>query len=136
MKIIVGMCLLVLIGCGTTAVTKITVRERVDTLFIKGDTIRIIDAQSDTLTVERVDTLFRAVRASIDTTVQGVRIDARYRYPPDRWDIGVMERDTVHHYAVRDSIVERPYAVEKVPFWVYLAMGGMIVALLAAIFKR
>lgn len=119
-------------GCSTTAVTRVEVRERVDTLVVKGDTIRM-EGPSDTLIVQRVDTLFRSLRAAKDTTLQGVRIYLQYAYPPDRWAVDVIQRDTVIRWTVRDSIVERPYRVEIVPWWVYLALAGMIVAIIGTL---
>lgn len=128
------------IGCGSTSVTKIEVRERIDTLLIKGDTIRIVERQSDTLRLAPLaqgDTVgFSAIRAVLDTTTQGVRMYLQYAYPPDRWAVTVIQRDTVIKWTVRDSIVQRPYEVQRVPLWVYIAIGGMALALIAVLFKR
>jgi hypothetical protein len=140
-------------GCSSPAVTRVDVRERGDSLFVRGDTVRIINVASDTVYVDRIDTTiislnpsavrdtirivgFRRVLADLDTTVSGVTIFAEYEYPPDRWRVDVMERDTVIKWTVRDSIIERPYAVTEVPFWVYLTLVGMALALVAMIIKR
>lgn len=126
-------------GCGSTSVTKVEVRERIDTLLVKGDTIRIVDVQSDTLYVEaaeHAEAAFKSVRAALDTTVQGVRLYLQYAYPPDRWTANIIQRDTVIKWTVRDSIVQRPYEIQRVPLWVYIAIGGMALALIAVIFKR
>jgi hypothetical protein len=137
---------IVLSGCGTTTVTKVEVRERIDTLLVKGDTIRILDVRSDTLYVDTVAAndqrsmangqWFRSVRAALDTTVQGVRLYLQYAYPQDRWRADIIQRDTVIKWTVRDSIVQRPYEVEHVPLWVYIAIGGMALALIAVLIKR
>lgn len=138
------MALMVLVAwiagcCGSTAVTKVTIRERYDSLIVRHDTIRVRDARSDSLEIlvsPSDSNAFTSVRASLDTTVSGVGLDVRYSYPPDAWSIDVAQRDTVIRWRVRDSLIERPYEVEVVPFWVKLALGlatlamlGMIVAL-------
>jgi hypothetical protein len=130
-------------GCGTTSVTKVEVRERIDTLLVKGDTVRVVDVQSDTIFVEEIANHngqapigFRSVRVALDTTVQGVRMYLQYTYPPDRWSANIIQRDTVIKWTGRDSIVERPYEVEHVPFWVYIALGCMALALLALLLRR
>lgn len=122
-------------GCSTTAVTRVEVRERVDTLLVKGDMIRV-EGPSDTLLVERIDTLFRSVRAAIDTTVSDVRLYLQYAFPPDRWAADVISKDTVIRWTVRDSIIERPYKVEYIPFWVYTALAGMLIAIIALLRRK
>lgn len=141
-----------LTGCSSTAITKVEVRERPDSLLVRADTIRVIEVRSDTVYVDRLDTTiiqinpagrdtirivgYRGVRAHIDTTVDGVSVFAEYEYPPDRWRVDVVGRDTIIRWTVRDSIIQRPYEVRSVPLWVYLAIGGMALALIAVLFKR
>lgn len=125
-------------ACGTTSVTKIEVRERIDTLIVKGDTIRVVDRRSDTLVVEKETDCagFKSVRAALDTTVAGVRIYVQYAYPPDRWAADIIQRDTVIRWTVRDSVIERPYEIERVPMWVYFVLVCMGLALIAVLKGR
>jgi hypothetical protein len=118
-------------GCSSTATTRVEIRERIDTLLVKGDTIRVREVQSDTIYVEEIPGGFRSVRAALDTTVQNVRMSVHYAYPPDRWNVRIMSRDTVIRWTVRDSIIQQPYEIQHVPLWVYIAMGGMALALVA-----
>lgn len=135
--------LLLFLGCGTTSVTKVEVRERIDTLLVKGDTIRIT-APSDTLFIERDSSLapgaFTSVRAALDTTVEGVRVYLQYAYPPDRWGINIIQRDTVIRWTVRDSIIQRPYEVQVIPLWIriggVLMMAAMVVGLVVFLIKK
>lgn len=119
-------------SCGTTAVTKITVRERYDSLIVRHDTIRVRDARSDSLDITPAGPgdahAFKGIRASIDTTVRGVGISASYEYPPDRWGFDVGRPDTIVKWRVRDSLIERPYEVEVVPFWVKLVLALAVIA--------
>jgi hypothetical protein len=153
-----------IIGCGTTAVTRSTVTERPDSLLVQREPTHIEGAHSDSLKVElarsgkhsHVDTANRTsvtldtaraespvhkpaarrIDAKIDTMVKGIRIAANYKWPADLWNIDVLVSDTSVHWMVRDSLIEKPYPVEKIPLWVYLAFIAMIVALVALIIKR
>lgn len=125
---------LVVVGCGTTTVTKVEVRERIDSVYVKGDTIRVVDARSDTVLVEAASAgTFKSVRAALDTTVQGVRLYLQYAYPPDRWGADIIQRDTVIKYIARDSLVQRPYPVQHVPVWIYFTLAGMSIALIVLV---
>ncbi len=136
--------LLFIAGCGTTAVTKVEVRERTDSLIVRHDTVRV-ETRSDSV---RVDTVwislpgeepkpyFRRVKASLDTTLAGVSMKLKYELPPDVWTVRILQRDTTIRWKVRDSIIERPYKVEVVPFWVYLALAGMLIALIVVVVKK
>lgn len=119
--------------CTPQAVTHIEVRERVDSVFIPGATVTLT-APSDTVSVYRTDSTVR-VRARIDTTVNNVRMRLQYHYPPDEWAINIRSRDTIVRYIARDSIINKPYEVirERVPFWMYVTLVCMVVALIAVI---
>lgn len=124
-------------GCCTPqVVTKIEVRERVDSVFIPGAVVTLT-APSDTVVIAQTDSAL-SIHASIDTTVSGVRMNLHYRYPPDSWNIDLSTRDTVVRYIARDSIIQTPYEVirERVPFWMYVTLAGMVLALLACIIRR
>lgn len=127
-------------GCGTTAVTRSTVTERPDSIVIKHDTVFIRLAKSDTVYAERSSTdpaAARLIHAKLDTTTQGgTHLVADYIWPEDTWNIKIKEPDEKIRWMVRDSLIEKPYPVESVPFWVYLALGGMLVALVAVIVKK
>lgn len=132
------LCLtLVLAGCCTPqVVTKIEVRERVDSVFIPGAVVTLT-APSDTVVIAQTDSAI-SLHASIDTIVSGAHIQLRYSYPPDQWNINLRNRDTVVRYIARDSIIQMPYEVvrERVPFWMYVTLAGMVLALLACIIRR
>ncbi len=136
--------LLFVAGCGTTAVTKVEIRERADSLIVRHDTV-LVETRSDSV---RIDTVwvslpgeepkmyFRKVKASLDTTVSGVTMRLRYELPPDFWSVQIARRDTTIRWVVRDSIIQKPYKVEVTPFWVYLALAGMLVALVAVVVRK
>lgn len=130
--------ILLLCGCGSsTLVTKVEVRERVDTLLIKGDTIRIAD-KSDSVRIEMATPTapgFQRVIAYLDTMLNGVSIAANYSYPPDRWAIEIIERDTLIRWMVRDSIIREPYTVTEVPIWVYFVLALAAIIVLRSFFK-
>lgn len=126
---------LLLWGCGTTSVTKVEVRERRDSIVIHYDTIHVV-TMSDSIRTDTVrvagELRFRSVKAYLDTTVSGTTMKLRYQFPPDTWSVQITKKDTAIRWVVHDSIVQRPYEVQVVPFWVYLALGGMGLALLIA----
>ncbi len=154
----------ILSGCsGSSAVTRYTVRERPDSLIIRGDSIAF-SAHSDTLNVDSVkavivgepdtsavsqsvapptprtvSTLYRSVKARKDTTIGRFRIRLGYQWPGDLFTFQIMEGDTSVHWVVRDSLVERPYEVEVVPFWAKLVLGIALIAvagMFVALVKR
>lgn len=126
-----------LAGCCTPqAVTKIEVRERIDSVFIPGTTVTLA-APSDTVYIHWTDSTVR-VHAHIDTMVNGMHMNLRYEYPPDEWTINIHSRDMVMQYIARDSIINRPYEVirERVPLWMYVSLVCMVLALIAGIVAR
>jgi hypothetical protein len=127
-------------GCGTTAVTRATVTERPDSIVVKHDTVFIRAAHSDTVFIKRSfkdSTAARVIHAKLDTTTaSGVSLNAEYSWPEDEWNVNIKEPDEKIRWMVRDSLIEKSYPVEKVPFWIYLALGGMLVALVAVIIKK
>lgn len=126
-------------GCSATAVTKVEVRERQDSIVVQYDTVTIERPSTvvvaETVWASQTETVVRSVHARVDTMVEGVHLSAEYKYPLDRWLVRILQRDTVIKWTVRDSVVQQPYEIEKVPFWVYLALGGMIVALILSLRK-
>jgi hypothetical protein len=126
-------------GCSATAVTKVEVRERQDSIIVQYDTIAIERPSTvvvaETIWASQTETVVRSVHARLDTAINGVHLKAEYKYPTDRWAVRILQRDTVIRWTVRDSIVQQPYEVETVPFWVYLALGGMFLALILALRK-
>jgi hypothetical protein len=127
-----------LMGCSSSAVTKVIVRERYDSLIVKYDTVRIA-GKSDTVLVEKsvMDSLaVRSIAASIDTTVSGVRVITHYTFPADRWYFQLSRRDTVVRWMVRDSLIEAPYEVEKTPWWVGYVLLVLCVLLVIAFIRR
>ena len=158
--------LLFLAGCGSSTIaTRITVTERPDSLVIKGDSIAF-QAKSDSLRVDsvhaipspganssaffkgeagrRLDSsrrgsvqyLYRSVHAKKDTTVGRWKLSFAYDYPPDRWTIKILEADTTARWKVRDSLIDRPYEVEKIPWWMSVLVCALGVALIIALLKR
>jgi hypothetical protein len=127
-------------GCGTTAVTRATVTERPDSIVIVHDTVFIRAAHSDSSVVQHSSkdtTAALSIRAKLDTTTaSGFNISAEYFWPEDNWNLRLKEPDIKVKWMVRDSLVEKPYPVESVPFWVYLALGCMAVALIAVVIKK
>jgi hypothetical protein len=140
LAIIAVMTAALLSGCGTTAVTRSTVTERPDSIVIKHDTVWIHAAHSDSSVVlhsSKDITAALSIRAKLDTTTaSGVSLSAEYLWPEDEWNVNIKEPDIKVKWMVRDSLIEKPYPVEKVPLWVYLALGGMLIALVAVIIKK
>jgi hypothetical protein len=155
------MLVLILAGCGTsTVVTKVRITERPDSLVIKGDSIGF-QTVSDSVGVDSIETTsdkvdstaakdltpipsparrgeyaFRSIHAKKDTTVGRWKLRFGYDYPPDRWKIEIIEADTMARWIVRDSLIEKPYEVEVVPFWVKLVIGVLGAALILSLAKR
>lgn len=127
------------IGCSSPPlIERITVRERVDSLIVRYDTV-YVSAPSDTVYVERssIDTYaFKTVSARLDTTISGITLFARYSYPPDKWWLNITRKDEVIKWVVRDSIIDKPYEVEVVPFWVKLTLVLAAIVVIAVLVKR
>lgn len=136
-RVPVGVLLLIFIigGCGTTSITKMEVRERKDSVIVRYDTVRFY-TQSDSIRIDTVwlegKPVFRSVKARLDTTVGGTSVSLGYDFPPDAWQVRIAKQDTVIRWVARDSIVQRPYRIEIVPIWMYIALVGMSFALLIA----
>lgn len=151
--------LLFLAGCGSSTIaTRITVTERPDSLVIKGDSIAF-QAKSDSLRVDSVHAipspganpspffkgeagrgsvqyLYRSVHAKKDTTVGRWKLSFAYDYPPDRWTIKILEADTTARWKVRDSLIDRPYEVERIPWWMHVVNFALAAALIISLLKR
>lgn len=132
------LALITTVGCSTSRIIdRVVIKERVDSIMVKGDTI-FIDMPSDTIVWR--DTVFQthAFIARIDTTIQRTGVRASYQYPENRWAVRVVNRDTVVRYVVRDSLIERTVErqVEVVPKWMWWFLIAIIVVGLAIIVRR
>lgn len=145
-KVALTIVVLLFVGCGSTITERVIVRERIDTLRVQGDSVFIEGPSSSFVldTIQKEPPLNlplkegekKAFVASLDTTVERIRLQAKYWHPSNRWRIGILQRDTVVRYLVRDSIKVESH-VEKVavtPAWVYvllvvlgLAGGGALI---------
>ena len=151
---------LLISGCSSSTVTtRVTITERPDSLVIKGDSIAF-QAKSDSIRIDSVEhpdvgraslpdhigspsiaplsprPAFHSIHAKKDTTVGRWTLSFAYDYPPDRWGVKIIEADTTARWKVRDSIVERPYEVEVIPWWAKAVIGMLGVALILSLVKR
>ena len=133
-------------GCSPTALmTRSTVRERPDSLHLQMPPVQI-SAPSDSLSLERspLDSLaVRNLRAVLDTTVNGIKVHARYKFDSkaqsarrDEWNLRIAPRDTTVRWMVRDSIIERPIEVQVVPLWIEVVLIASLIALVIALLKK
>ncbi len=144
-RALAGVLLLFLIGCGTTSVTKVEVRERQDSLLVKGKEIEG-ELKSDTTIVTFedpcadlrealkktgatwIDSVNRTpsliLRARVDTTIDGIRLRMQYDYPKDAFSFTILNPDSLIRWKVKDSIIHQPYEVRVIPLW--LRIGGVL----------
>ena len=151
-------------GCSPVVQESVTVTDVEKTLPVPGDTVSVL-AKSDSFYVRTSDRSwmeFHPVtpaytpevsvpgearvsvyfRASVDTTVNGVRMRIGYSYPEDLFDILVEQARREVKYRDRDTsgmrVVDRPRDV--VPIWVYIvtacALAMMIYSVVLTIKAR
>lgn len=81
-------------------------------------------------------TAFNSVSATKDTTIGRWKLRFAYAYPPDRWSVEIIEADTTAHWVVRDSLIQKPYEVEKIPWWMTMLVVMLGAALIISLIKR
>lgn len=79
---------------------------------------------------------FYSVHAKKDTTIGRWKLRFAYAYPPDRWSVEILEADTMARWKVRDSLIEKPYEVEKIPWWITALVIMLGAALIISLVKR
>lgn len=162
-RALAGVFLLSLWGCGTTSVTKVEVRERQDSLLVKGkelegelksDTTSVTfeDPCADLREVLRktgvmpvwIDSVNRrpplTLSAQVDTTINGIRLRMQYHYPKDVFSFSILNPDSLIRWKVKDSIIHRPYEVQVIPLWIriggVLMMAALVVGLVVFLIKK
>lgn len=150
MVFVIALLFLLLVGCSSTALfTKVSVRERPDSILVHTPPLQI-SAPSDSLSLVRSpldSSAVRSLTAVLDTMVGGTRVRAEYRLRPhpyplpegegiDSWSMKISAKDTMVHWMEHDSIIEKPYEVEVVPFWAKAVLVLAIIALLIALLKK
>jgi hypothetical protein len=127
--------LVLFIGCAPSIQERFVITERVDSVYIPGDTV-FVQSLSDTLYIVRDSTgSIVDVSASLDTTVDKTSLRLNYQLSLDRWTVNITKKDTVIKYNIIDTsktiIVDR--IIEKTPIWIYPLLAAVALVIILGI---
>lgn len=123
--------LAVFFGCTPRVVEKTILAERIDSVYIPGDTV-FIQSKSDNVFIARDSSgNITDINAYIDTTINNINLKLGYSVSADHWTARITKYDTVIKFKIIDTskqvIVDK--IIEKTPLWVYplLAVVALVV---------
>lgn len=130
-------CLLILVSCCPTIQEKLVISERTDTLYIKGDTVSILNTASDII---YRDTSFitQAFTASLDTIIDRTALDLSYTYPDNLWNVEIIRKDTLIEYIYLDTVITQTIIkeVEVTPFWIYILLPILLFSTIGMLISK